>query len=291
MRRMPALVLAAMIGAAAAARAQVVRVAGYPALAPLVARWAAGYEGAHPGVRVDVHMTGSDTGMAALYAGRADVALLGREPTAAEIQAFEWIFRRKPARFAILAGSTDTPGRSPALAVLVHRDNPLRALTLAQLEAILGTEHRLGPANIRTWGGLGLAGPWAERPIHLYLPDATSGTGRFLRNRVLGDSRLLAWDDLREFPMPTPTPARLRPWRTIRTAWRWQPCRPTARGSMRWPCRPAPGRRRWGSRPTPSPTGPIPLRAQWSPASTPRPSVRRPAILCVTSGARGPGRS
>jgi hypothetical protein len=41
-------------------------------------------------------MTGSDTGMAGLYTGEADIALLGRPATASELQAFEWVFRRPP---------------------------------------------------------------------------------------------------------------------------------------------------------------------------------------------------
>ena len=41
-------------------------------------------------------MTGSDTGMAGLYTGEADIALLGRTATASELQAFEWVFRHPP---------------------------------------------------------------------------------------------------------------------------------------------------------------------------------------------------
>ena len=98
-----------------------------------------------------------------------------------------------------LTGSLDCPGRSPALGVFVHRDNPLRSLTLAQLEAVFGTEHRRSAGNLRTWGELGLGGEWADRPISLYAPDAMSGTGRFFRHAVLGDSRMMNWEALTEF--------------------------------------------------------------------------------------------
>ena len=177
----------------------VLRVAGNPEMTIMVARWSAGFQKDHPGVRIEIHLTGSDTGMAALYAGKADVALIGRAPTLSEIQAFEWIYHYKPAQVEIMTGSLDHAGKSPAPVLFVHCDNPLGSLTLAQLEAIFGTEHRLSPANIRTWGELGLTGEWADKPIHLYAPDAMSGTGRFFRHVVLNDSRMMNWAQLTEF--------------------------------------------------------------------------------------------
>ena len=175
------------------------RIAGNPELDSRVAHWAAAFQRQHPGLKVETHLTGSDTAMAALYTGKADLALLGRTPTLIEIQAFEWIHRYKPAQMEILTGSLDHPGRSPALSVLVHPDNPIRGLTLAQLEAVFGTEHRRSATNIRTWGQLGLTGEWADHAISLYGPDAMSGTGRFFRHEILGDSRMMNWEALREF--------------------------------------------------------------------------------------------
>ena len=177
----------------------VLRIAGNPEMTAVVARWSASFQKQHPGVQIETHLTGSDTGMAALYTGKADLALLGRAPTASEIQAFEWVFRYKPAQLEIMTGSLDRAGQSPALVLFVHRDNPLASLTLAQLDAIFGTEHRLAPADIRTWGQLGLTGEWADQPIHLYASDAMSGTGRFFRHVVLSDSRMMNWAQLTEF--------------------------------------------------------------------------------------------
>jgi len=188
--------LAATLGVAADG---VLRVAGNPEMAVVVARWSAAFQKQHPGVRLETHFTGSDTGMAALYTGKADLALLGRTPTPSEIQAFEWVFRYKPAQVEVMTGSLDRPGQSPAPVLFVHRDNPLAGLTLAQIGAIFGTEHRLAPADIRTWGQLGLTGVWADQPVHLYAPDAMSGTGRFFRHVVLNDSRMMNWTQLTEF--------------------------------------------------------------------------------------------
>lgn len=183
----------------------VLRVAGNPEMSAVVARWSEAFKESHSGVRVETHLTGSDTGMAMLYTGKTDLVLLGRSPTLSEIQAFEWVFRHKPAQIEILTGSLDHAGRSPAPVLFVHRDNPLALLTLAQLDAIFGTEHRFLSADIRTWGQLGLTGDWADKPIHLFGPDAMSGTGRFFRHVVLSDSRLMNWAQLTEFADTAPT--------------------------------------------------------------------------------------
>jgi phosphate transport system substrate-binding protein len=177
----------------------VLRLAGNSQLGGLVDRWAAGFRQLHPEVRIETHLTGSDTGMAALYTGQADLALLGREPTASEIQAFEWIHLHRPAQVEVATGSLDRPGRSPALVVFVRRDNPIRSLTLAQLGAVFGAEPGSASASPRTWDLLGLSGEWAGRPVHLYGPDATSGTGRFFRSVVLHSSRMMNWAQLTEF--------------------------------------------------------------------------------------------
>lgn len=178
---------------------KVIRLQGNAALLAPVRQWAAEFMRRQPAVRVEVTLTGSDVGMAALYTGRADIALLGREAAAQELKAFEWIFRYRPVRVEVMTGG-DQPGRSPALVFQVHRDNPLAQLTLAQADAIFSPERRRGaPAALRTWGDLGLTGEWAEQPIRLYAPDTESGTGRFFRAAVLGDSRKLYWDRLTEF--------------------------------------------------------------------------------------------
>jgi hypothetical protein len=71
-----------------------IRVWGNARYRALGEHWAERFRVSHPRDRVAFHMTGSDTGMAGLYTGEADIALLGRPATASELQAFEWVFRR-----------------------------------------------------------------------------------------------------------------------------------------------------------------------------------------------------
>ena len=166
----------------------------------VIRAWEDGFRRCHPQVRFENRLMGTGTAVAGLYTGAADLAFLGREISPVESMAFAWEFRYKPAAVAVMNGSLDLPGKSHALAVWVHRDNPLSQMTLAQLDGIYGTERRRGaPKDFRTWGDLGLTGEWAGRPIHAYGYDVETGTGAFLREKVLGGSRKWNWAALREF--------------------------------------------------------------------------------------------
>ena len=98
-----------------------------------------------------------------------------------------------------MTGSLDVPGKSHALAIFVHKDNPISRMTMAQLAATFGCEHRRGLENIRTWGQLGLTGEWKDKPIHLYAYDADTGTGQFFLNKVLAGTWKMNWEHLTEF--------------------------------------------------------------------------------------------
>lgn len=191
------------------AKPGVIRIWCSAALAPLAESWRQGYTRAMPAAKIEIIPSGSDVAMAGLYTGRADIALLGREATAPELKAFEWIHRSKPARVEVATGGA-APGASPALAVFVHRDNPLTRLTFADLEAVFGAEGKPDARpRIKTWDQLGLGGVWSGQTVRLYAPHMESGTARFFREAVLGGSRKPDWDRLVEFtdsgPLHPPT--------------------------------------------------------------------------------------
>ena len=177
----------------------VIRVWGNETMTGVMRRWAEGFARHHPGTRIETRMIGGDVAIGALATGKADIALLGREAAPQEVKAFEWIYRYRPTAIEVLNGSLDQPGCSPALAVLVHRSNPLSTLTMAQLDALFNAEPRGGgKETLSSWGQLGLTGDWAGRAIHLYSPDTETGTGVFFRNVALGGTRKLNWDRLTE---------------------------------------------------------------------------------------------
>ena len=186
------------------------RLWGSAPLANLVKLWAEGFQKLHPDLRIETRLDGTGVAMPGLYTGAADLALFGREPNRTDSDGFEHVLNYKHLRVELATGSLDQPGHTAALAVFVHRDNPLARLTLAQLDAIFGAELRRGGKKIlRTWGDLGLAGEWAARPLNLYAPDTRSGPGAFFQQTVLLDSGKWNWERLTEFPADENTAARI----------------------------------------------------------------------------------
>jgi len=80
----------------------------------------------------------------------------------------------------------ELPVAMDPIVVVVNDRNPLRELTLPQVDAIFGTELRAGAeAPIRTWGDLGLSGEWAKAPIVLWGGFQKTGTAQLFQKRVL----------------------------------------------------------------------------------------------------------
>jgi phosphate transport system substrate-binding protein len=178
---------------------RVLRIWGPPAMAAVVKRWARGFHRLHPEVTVAPRLMGSDTAIPGLYSGRADIALLGRRDDETDDNGFSRPKGYRFTRFELMSGSLETEGRSPALAVLVSRDNPVSRLTIGQLRRIAGCSCLPGAAAPLTWRDLGARGAWSGRPVHLYLMDIDSGTGAYFVRTVMGGNGALDWSRVREF--------------------------------------------------------------------------------------------
>ena len=143
----------------------------------LMTLWAETFRKYYPNVRVQVEGKGSSTAPPALIQGTAQFGPMSRPMRSTEIDQFEQRHRYKPLE---LRTSYD------ALAVYVHRDNPIKQLSLAQVEAVFGKSRRRGyKENVTTWGQLGLTGDWANRPIGLYGRNSASGTYGYFKEVVL----------------------------------------------------------------------------------------------------------
>jgi phosphate transport system substrate-binding protein len=156
----------------------------------LMALWAEGFHKIYPNVDVEIEGKGSTTAPPALIAGTAHFGPMSRPMKQAEIDKFEARFGYKP---------TGLPTSIDMLAIYVHKDNPLKNLTLQQVDAIFSKTRKAGgEKDIRTWGELGLTGDWADKPISLYGRNAASGTYGFLKEHVLlnGDYK----DSVKEQP-------------------------------------------------------------------------------------------
>lgn len=164
----------------------------------LVHVWMQGFNRLQPGVTLDNRLYGTASAIGALYTGEGDIAILGEEISPAAAAAFEREKGYAPTGIHVATGNLDVNYFDYAHMIFVHKDNPLTRLTLPQLDAIFGAEHRQGGRNIRTWGELGLGGEWAARLIQPYAWRVDEDFALFFRDVVLKDSH--RWNvDIREF--------------------------------------------------------------------------------------------
>ncbi len=164
----------------------------------LVDAWIAGFTRYQPRVKFENHMYGTASAIGALYTGAADIAILGEEISPAASTAFRREKHYAPTRIQIATGSLDVNYFDYAHMIFVNRDNPIKGLTLEQLDGIFGAEHRRGPRNLRSWGDLGLKGQWAHRPIQPYGWQVGADFSLFFSKAVLQGSH--RWNGrLKEF--------------------------------------------------------------------------------------------
>jgi len=160
--------------------------------------WETGFLKYQPKVQFKDNMLTALETSASLSTRVANLAA-GRMLTFQELELYQRIYNADPLRITIATGSIDVPGWSPALAVVVNKDNPLSKLTLKQLDGIFGAARSGGwegttwhpeygrPAseNIRTWGQLGLTGKWKDAPIHVYGLNLEYGMAKDFETLVL----------------------------------------------------------------------------------------------------------
>ncbi len=163
---------------------------GSDTLNNLMTFWAETFNKFYPNVKIQIEGKGSSTAPPALISGTAQLGPMSRPMKGTEIDAFEKKFGYKP---------TGLRSAVDALAVFVNKDNPIKCLTIAQVDAIFSKSRRYGyKEGIKTWGQLGLTGDWANRPISLFGRNSASGTYGFFKDHALknGDYK----DELKEQP-------------------------------------------------------------------------------------------
>ncbi len=155
---------------------------GSDTLNNLMTFWAEGFQAIYPNVKIQIEGKGSSTAPPALIEGTAQLGPMSRSMKNAEIDAFERKYGYKPTEIKVAID---------ALAVFVHKDNPVPSLTLPQVDSIFSSTRKAGGPAINKWGDVGLTGAWANRPISLYGRNSASGTYGFFKDVVLrgGDYR------------------------------------------------------------------------------------------------------
>jgi len=150
---------------------------GSDTLANLMTLWAEEYKRLYPNVNIQIQAAGSSTAPPALTEGTANLGPMSRKMKDVELQAFESKYGYKP---------TAVPVAVDALAVFVHKDNPIKGLTMAQVDAIFSATRLCGGAkDLKTWGDLGITGDLANKPIQLFGRNSVSGTYGYFKEEAL----------------------------------------------------------------------------------------------------------
>jgi phosphate transport system substrate-binding protein len=145
---------------------------GSDTLVNVAQAWAEKYREVNPHVAVAVTGGGSGTGISALINGTVDIANSSRKMKDSEI-AQARSHGIEPVEFVV---------GHDALAVYVHKDNPLDSLTIAQLAAIYGEG-----GKAEKWSDVGADIPGAkDGKIVRVSRQNNSGTYEYFREAVLG---------------------------------------------------------------------------------------------------------
>jgi phosphate transport system substrate-binding protein len=148
---------------------------GSDTLNNLMTLWAEEFKKSYPNVNIQIEGKGSSTAPLALIEGTAQVAPMSRAMKAKEIDAFEERYTYKP---------TEVHVAIDALAVYVHKDNPIRGLTMQQVDSIFSATRRRDGVNLTEWSQLGLES-WKGRAISLFGRNSATGTYGYFQEFAL----------------------------------------------------------------------------------------------------------
>src|SRR4029453_14492428 len=163
---------------------------GSDSLNNVMTLWAESFSRFYPNAKVQIEGKGSSTAPPALIAGTAQLGPMSREMKGTEIDGFEKKYGYKP---------TGVRASADAAPRFANKDNPIKCLTLAQVDAVFSKSRRAGHTeDVKTWGQVGLTAEWASKPISLYGRNSASGTYGFFKEHVLknGDYK----DEVKEQP-------------------------------------------------------------------------------------------
>jgi phosphate transport system substrate-binding protein len=149
---------------------------GSDTLSNLMTIWAEGFQAHYPNVNIQIEGKGSSTAPPSLIEGTAQLGPMSRVMKESEIESFTASFGYAPTRVVVAMD---------ALAVYVHKDNPLRRISHGGLDGIYSSTHFTGHPPVENWGDLGLAADWYARPISIYGRNSASGTYGLFKERVL----------------------------------------------------------------------------------------------------------
>lgn len=166
------LALAAALIAVLPASAGNITVKGSDTLVILAQKWAEVYMGKKPETTIQVTGGGSGVGIAALQNNTTDLCNASRKMKAAEIANCVQAFGKRPTEYKVALDG---------LSVYVSEENPVKEITMEQLEKIF-------TGKVRNWKQIG----GNDAPITVYSRENSSGTYEFFKEHVLKGADFVA---------------------------------------------------------------------------------------------------
>jgi phosphate transport system substrate-binding protein len=127
-----------------------------------------------PQITLKTTAGGSEEGIKKVAAEPGSMASVTRPVEEGDFQLLKKEGLKKPT--AIIVGIDP-------LSVFVHKDNPLKEVSIPDLKRLFGEAPEGGRAN--QWGQLGITGAWANRPVHAQIRGENSGTRTFTDRYIL----------------------------------------------------------------------------------------------------------
>ena len=150
---------------------------GSDTLANLMTLWAEDFKRNYPNVNIQIQAAGSSTAPPALTEGTSNLGPMSRKMKDKEVEAFEKRFGYAP---------TAVPVAIDALAVFVNKDNPIKGLNIAEIDAVFSSTRKCGfDKDVTTWGDVGVEGALADKSIQLFGRNSVSGTYGYFKSKAL----------------------------------------------------------------------------------------------------------
>jgi len=172
------LVSVVLVGCGSGGGQEGIEVEGSDTMVNLAQAWAEEYQNRQPETQIQIQGGGSGIGIASLINGVCDMANSSREMKAEEKEQVKANHEGKEALKHIVGYD--------ALAIYVHKDNPLESISIDVLAEIYGDG-----ATITNWSQLGVPddSPLAGKEIAVVGRQNSSGTYAYFREAVLGKNR------------------------------------------------------------------------------------------------------
>ncbi len=153
------------------------RLGGSNTMSHIAAGWIDSFTQFYPDVQITIEVNGSRQAVNDVQEGKTHIGLLSRTVYREEVEAFRQRFGYGPTVLTPCMERT---------AIFVHKDNPIKGLTMTQLDSIYSPECRRGSDKpCGTWAYYGLTGEWGKRSVITHGRTKDTGSQVFMQQAVM----------------------------------------------------------------------------------------------------------